>query len=312
MLVDSKSQQLDLSILVVSYNCPSDVETCYESLEAGGAEGISWEFLVCENGNARLPEIRELASRKQFLLIEPKENLGFARANNLLANTARGQRLLLLNPDTVVPRSSCRRLIDGLANPGCRVSAPLLVNTDGSFQFSWNVPSGLAWEFAEVHYLQNLWRRFWIRRYQLSKPEGPWEVGFSSGACLCMDADTFRSVGGFDEDFFLNHEDIEFCDRIRTLGRILVFPNIKIKHLDGGTQRKNWSRFVKDRLDAKRVYLHKRYSGFRLCIAQAFWWEGVLIRIIVSLFLKTDEGRARRVGYLQALRAAFNQGVRRT
>lgn len=300
-LVD-ESETPELSILVVSYNCPRDVEACFDSLAAGGAEGVAWEFLVCENGKDRLPEMRALAERKRFRLVEPGTNLGFGRANNLLSSLARGQFLLLLNPDTIVPQSTCRKLIDGLSVPDCKVAAPVLTNADGSFQFSWNVPMGLAWEFTEVHYLQNFWRRAWRKRFLSRLPNGPWEVGFSSGACLCMRRSTFLEHGGFDEEFFLNHEDIELCDRIRRNGKILVFPGIEVRHLDGGTQRKDWSRFVKDRLDAKWIYLGKRYHGIRRLIARSLWLEGIAIRIGISSLIRSAEARSRRIGYVAALR----------
>lgn len=300
----------ELSILVVSYNCPKDVERCFNSLAEGGGDSVAWEFLVCENGTDCLPEMRTLANHKKFHLVEPEGNLGFGRANNRLAREARGRFLLLLNPDTEVPRLACRRLIDGLSVAGCKVAAPVLTNADGSFQFSWNVPMGLAWEFAEVHYLQNVWRRVWRKRFLSALPNGPWEVGFSSGACLCMETRTFLDHGGFDEEFFLNHEDIELCDRIRQSGKILVFPEIQVRHLDGGTQRKDWSRFVKNRLDAKWIYLGKRYRGLHRVAAKLLWLEGVLIRIAIASMARTAESRSRRVGYIAALRKILGTGVR--
>lgn len=300
----------ELSILVVSYNCPGDVKACFDSLSAGGGDDVAWEFLVCENGMDRRQEMRALAEQTGFRLVEPEENLGFGRANNALSRQARGKFLLLLNPDTEVPRLACRRLINRLSATGCMVAAPVLTNTDGSSQFSWNVPMGLAWEFAEVHYLQNIWRRAWRRHFLSTIPNGPWEVGFSSGACLCMETRTFLGLGGFDEDFFLNHEDIELCDRIRQSGKVFVFPEIEVRHLDGGTQRKDWSRFVKDRLDAKWIYLGKRYRGLRLLIAKLLWLEGMLIRIAISSMVRTAEGRSRRVGYIAALRNVLGAWAR--
>lgn len=302
---DVSGTRPDLSILVVTYNCPEELVECIASLHDGGGQGLDWELLVCENGSERVEEMRSLAVAKGFRLVEPGANLGFGKANNILAREARGGHLLILNPDTIVPKGACRSLVDRLDDPGCLVSAPVLANADGSFQFSWNVPMGLAWEFCEVHYLQNVWRRHWIRKMRRDRPEGPWEVGFSSGACLCMRTSTFLEQGGFDEDFFLNHEDIELCDRIRRHGRILVFPEIVVKHLDGGTQRKNWTRFVRDRLEAKWVYLGKRYSGVVGFLAKAMWFEGVLLRIALSWLAGGREGASRRAGYVAALKSVL-------
>jgi GT2 family glycosyltransferase len=109
---------------------------------------------------------------------------------------------------------------------------------------------------------------------------------------------------GFDSDFFLNHEDIELCDRVRALGKqIHVLPNLTVLHHDGGTQRLNWKRFVRDRLNAKWIYLHKRFHGIALLCAQILWWEGVVLRILVGAVLLRGTQRSRLKGYFEAMRA---------
>jgi GT2 family glycosyltransferase len=300
---------MDLSILVVSYNCAEDVERCFASLTTG-AEGLDWEFLLWDNASHDVAQLKVLAQDPRIRLISSSENVGFGRANNALAKNSHGKWLLCLNPDTIVPRGTIGALINHLeAHPEVGVSAPTLRNADGSHQHSWNVPMGILWEFAEVHYLQNVWRNHFKESAQKNHPKGPWDVGFSSGACLCLSRQLFLDCGGFDVDFFLNHEDIELCHRIRAMGRAIhVLPQQHIIHLDGGTQRKNWSRFVKDRLDAKRVWFRKRYHGPARLFARMLWLEGVILRIVVSFLLHRGNDRTRLSGYLAALKAGLGRG----
>lgn len=299
---------MDLSILTVSFGCAEDTLRCFHSLESGGAEGLEWELLVGDNGSGDVERLGELKGTSRVRRFPNIENLGFGRENNRLADAAGGEFLLCLNPDTIVPRGTLKALVDHLrTHPECGACGPLFVNADGSHQYSWNVPMGLAWEFAEVHYLQNSWRTHFEKQMRQKHPTGPWDVGFTSGACLCLRATLFRELNGYDPDFFLNHEDIELCHRVRQKGFLVqVLPDLTVTHLDGGTQRRDWARFVKDRLDAKRVWLRKRYRGLPLLLARILWLEGVLVRICIAALLFHGTSRTRLRGYLEALRGTWH------
>lgn len=299
---------MDISILTVSYRSPEDTLRCVQSLITGGAEGLDWEILIGDNGSGDCDSLRELSGHPNVRLMPGIENLGFGRENNRLAQLARGEFLLCLNPDTLVPQRTLQALVQHLRNtPLCGACAPRLLNPDGSRQYSWNIPMNLLWEFAEVHYLQNPWRDFFENRATRLYPDGPWDVGFSSGACLCLSKTLFDKCGGYDSEFFLNHEDIELCHRIRMAGHsVHVLPRLSVIHVDGGIQRKDWARFVKDRLDAKRVWFRKRYSGIELLMARMLWLEGILIRIAISWLVHRGSQRTRLKGYIDALRGAFH------
>jgi len=299
---------MDLSILTVSYRSAEDTLRCFHSLEDGGAEGLDWELLVGDNGSGDIERLGVLKDAPRVRLSPNTENLGFGRENNRLSEAARGEFLLCLNPDTIVPRGTLKALVDHLrTHPECGACGPSLRNADGTPQHSWNGPMGLAWEFAEAHYLQNLWRDHFERKMRREHPKGPWAVSFSSGACLCLRTTLFQQLGGFDPDFFLNHEDIELCHRIRESGQqIHVLPSLTVTHLDGASQRRDWTRFVKDRLDAKRIWLGKRFHGIALALARLLWFEGVLLRIALSFLFARGDARTRLKGYFGALREFFH------
>ena len=59
-------------------------------------------------------------------------------------------------------------------------------------------------------------------------------VGFIPGTAMAIAADAWRAVGGFDERFFLYHEDLDLCLRLRRAGRTLVFePGMACTHFLG-------------------------------------------------------------------------------
>lgn len=288
------------SILIVGYNSPDDIRV----LLAGLRELPSWstcEVLIAENGSDRISEMQELA--RDFgarLLTLP--NPGFGTACNRLAAIARGEVVLLANPDLRFHSDIIPALCARLESPGTGSVGPLLLDEDGKEQISWNLPMGLWWEFLEAIGLQTRWRRSVMRRMRAEHPEGPWNVGFSTAGCLAIKRSVYERLGGFDEAFFLNSEDIELGDRIRALGlQPVVDPSLAVFHGNSAIQGRNLARFVCDRLDGKWVYLSRRYRGARLLVARLLWFKQVLIRLVVGFATLRGLERTRLPGYATAL-----------
>jgi hypothetical protein len=314
-MIRSELKEIDLeppsrdpvfSILVVGYNSPEDIRRLVESLQVLP----SWpdcEVLIAENGDHVTGEMESLASafgaRVVFL-----PNPGFGVACNRLAALASGRYLLFANPDLRFGQDILPALAAHLeTHLDVGAVGPRLVDMDdGTLQMSFNLPMGLKWEFLEAHGLQSWWRRRCMREFERMLPEGPWEVGFATAACLLIRFDLFRQVGGFDEDFFLNSEDIDLCDKIRDAGwKIHVLPGIAAIHGTSKLQSRNIGRFVFDRLASKQVYIRKRYKGVRRLVAHALLVEQISIRLLVGLVLLKGVDRRRLGGYFKALKVVM-------
>lgn len=292
------------SVLIVGYNSPGDIRILLDSLRALP----SWsevEILIAENGDREKAAMEALALDFQArILFLP--NPGFGAACNRLAALARGEILLLANPDLRFGSDILPGLRARLAEPGVGAVGPLLRDQDGTEQISWNLPLDLYYEFVESLGLQTPYRRKLIREKKAESPRGPWSVGFATAACLAIPRSLFDEVGGFDEGFFLNGEDIELCDRIRDRGyRILVDPVLEAFHGNSRIQGRNLGRFVADRLEGKRKYLSRRYRGWRLFVARALWVKMVTIRLVAGLFLLRGTERTRLAGYRRILTASL-------
>ena len=93
---------LDLSIIIVSYNSRFFLELCLSSIKSA-TKNIDSEIIVVDN-NSEDDSINMIESLfPEVLLIANKINLGFSSANNLGVKKARGKYICFLNPDTVVP-----------------------------------------------------------------------------------------------------------------------------------------------------------------------------------------------------------------
>lgn len=288
------------SVLIVGYNCPQEIRRLLESLRGLPSWG-NCEILIAENGSQQ-SEAMETLGREYSCKVEFLPNPGFGIACNHLARLARGTILVLANPDLRFSSDIFAGFENWLENRDVGAVGPLLRDEDGSEQISWNQPMGLWWEFLEAHGLQTWWRRRLMREIRRCDPQGPWKVGFATAACLALRAETFAEIGGFDEGFFLNGEDIELCDRIRSSGRsVLVDPRLEAFHGNSAVQGRDLSRFVADRLEGKRKYLSRRYRGIRLFIARGLWVEMVLIRLLAGILLLRGVGRTRIPGYRRIL-----------
>lgn len=303
--------QIRWSILVVGYNSPQEIRALLEDLAAlPGSDGR--EILIAENGNRELPAMRALAGEFGAVLLE-LPNPGFGIACNALAARATGEFILLANPDLRLPRDIFPTLGRWLSDPVVGTVAPVLLDEDGSVQISWNLAMDLWWELLEAHGLQTWWRRRVMARVRKAKPEGPWTVGLATAACLALRAETYRQVGGFDEGFFLNYEDIELGDRIRESGLLnLVDPGIQAVHGNSKIQERNLTNFVFHRLQAKLHYLDLRYRGWRRWAAHLIWFEQTLIRIVLGALLLRGFQRTRIAGYVRALKFALSRPSTRT
>jgi|GEM_PF-1511451 GT2 family glycosyltransferase len=288
------------SVLVVGYNSAMEVRRLLDSLRAQP----SWndcEILLGENGSSEIPAMEEIAEEFGARLLV-LQNPGFGTACNSLAKLARGEIILLANPDLWFEGDILPVLYRNLREPGIGAVGPRLLDDDGTEQISWNLPMGLWWELLEAHGLQTWWRRRLMRRIRKQDPHGPWQVGIATAACLAIPRSLFLEIGGFDEGFFLNGEDLELCDRLRSRGlAVLVNPEIHAIHGNSSIQGKDLGRFVADRLEGKRKYLSRRYRGFSLLVARALWIEMVSIRLAAGWILLRGSNRTRLPGYRRIL-----------
>lgn len=294
------------SILIVGYNSPNDIRTLLESLRSLPSWSVC-EILIAENGDRENASMEKLAEDFDAQLVF-LPNPGFGVACNRLAAMARGEILLLANPDLRFGSDILPSLQAHFTRSDIGAVGPLLRDEDGAEQISWNLPMDLWWEFVEALGLQSRRRRKLARLTKARWPSGPWPVGFATAACLAIPRSIFEQVGGFDEGFFLNGEDIELCDRIRDRGfKILVDPLIEAYHGNSRIQGRDLGRFVADRLEGKRKYLSRRYRGFRLFVARALWVKMVSIRLVVGFFVLRGTERTRLAGYWQILSASLRQ-----
>lgn len=255
---------LDVSILVVSYNTRAMTLAALDSVVAQTREA-SYELVVVDNASddGSADAIADHPSKPR--LIRSRDNLGFARANNLAARHAEGEYLLLLNPDTVVLDHAIDRLVAfARKRPDAGIWGGRTLFADHALNASscwgrmtpWNLfcrASGLTGVFPRSEIFNGEayggWRRDCIRR-----------VDIVSGCFFLIKRQLWERLEGFDPLFFMYGEEADLCLRARRFGaRPLLTPDATIIHYGGASERARTAKMVK-LLAAKASLIERHFS----------------------------------------------------
>ena len=211
----------ELSIIFVNWNSAHYLETAITSTYSH-TSGIHFEIIVVDNAS---PSSDADSVKKRFpeiQLMKAAVNLGFGRANNLGFQSASGQYVLFLNPDTKLVNPAINMMLDQLKSMpdrgtiGCK-----LLNSDLSLQTSCiqTFPTILN-QVLDTDVLRKRWpaSRLWGTKALYSDAVAAAKVEVVSGACLMIRREVFEKVGGFTEEYFMYAEDLDLCNKVVRAG----------------------------------------------------------------------------------------------
>ncbi len=228
---------MDLSILIVTYNSARLVGPLLSRLQIQ-LQDLQAEVIVVDNASKddTVSVIRD--EHPWVKLVASPENLGFAAGNNLAARHAVGTNLLLLNPDAIPHEGALKRGLALLAgHDRVGLAGGELRGPDNSRQPTARMFPRLRDEFF---ILSGMAARFpksptWSRLERgWADPEQAAQVDWIPGAFVFIPANVFRQLDGFDERFFMYHEEVDLCRRMAREGlAVWYWPEIKAMHIGG-------------------------------------------------------------------------------
>lgn len=298
-----------VSVIVVSYGTREMTLDCLASL-AEGARGLAVELVVLDNASADGSADAIAAARPEARLVRLAENIGFARANNRAARAARGEYLLLLNPDTLVRPGAIERLVAfARAHPEAGIWGGRTVFADGRLNptncfrrmtpwslFAWAV--GLSAAFPRSEALNPEVYGGWPRDTERA-------VDIVSGCFLLIRRALWERLGGFDPDFFMYAEEADLCLRAARLGaRPWVTPEAEIVHHGGASQAVRGERTVR-LLTGKVTLMDRHWSGPARALGRGLYRLAVLIRLAGYGAAARLGGRARHAEAAAAWRLVW-------
>ncbi|WP_257305582.1 glycosyltransferase family 2 protein [Geothrix campi] len=253
----------NLDIVIVNWNSGQQLQECLDSILQYG-QCSTGHIIIVDNGS-----IDDSASRVEEIptvtLIRAGTNLGFARACNMGALHSCSEFLLFLNPDTRLLPGSLGKVIEFARAPENRkvgIFGVQLVDEDGHITSSCSrFPSvsgfiahatGLNRIFPGLGHSMKEWDHLTTQR-----------VDQVMGAYFLVRRDLFKAIGGFDEQFFVYFEEVDFSYRAMQLGWFSTyFSGAQVFHAGGGTSKQIKAKRLFYSLRSRILYVFKHFNIF--------------------------------------------------
>jgi GT2 family glycosyltransferase len=234
-----------LSIIYVSYNSDKEIKSSIKSIE--------------EN----------YSGPKEIIIVDnSKDNVGFAAGANKGALSAHGEFLLFVNPDTVIKPNSVSKMITFMQeNKDAGVVSCKVLNPDGSLQPSCGCfPTVLNCMLDRTHILNRLIKTELIRKNNYyGKEQTP---DWISGVFFLTTKEVFEKLKGFNEDYFMYVEDIDYCYRARSLGyKTYYLPEPGVVHYNTNKSKEAIARKSK----YMRVGLSTYFNSYKSSCYNRIW-----------------------------------------
>ena len=253
---------MKLSVVIVSYNVRLLLEECLKSVEKA-MTGIDGEIFVVDNRSTddsvaylepRFPNVHFIAN---------KENVGFARANNMAIRLSQAEYVLLLNPDTVVYENTLRESVAFMdSHPEAGGVGVRMLTREGT-------PAPESRRAVPTPWVAFLKMIGFSRKYYMSHLpwDQPGKIEVISGAYCMLRHKALDQVGLLDEDFFMYGEDIDLSYRLLKGGWQNWYLLLDIIHYKGESTQKSSFRYVHVFYQAMLIFFRKHYGNLSILLS---------------------------------------------
>ena len=201
----------EISVLIPAYNGALWIAETLRLLGAAAGD-VSFETIIVDN--ASTDETVAIGQKTAGVrVIQNKANLGFSRAVNQAAAASQGKILVVINQDLYLQPNSLKAVFEFLSSKNVLAGGALSFE-DGSYQPSIGPFPTLAGTLCRLMLPRKM------RKYDLQRPDSDTArpADWVTGAFIGFRRELFDKVGGFDEDYFMYYEDVDFCLRARRAG----------------------------------------------------------------------------------------------
>jgi len=287
----------DLSIIVVNYNVKAFLEQCLIAIDRARG-GLNVEIFVVDNASV---DGSQAMVRKRFPdvnLMENSTNIGFSTANNQAIKAAKGEYILILNPDTLIQEDTLvvlKKYLDehqDVGAVGCK-----LLNPDGSFQIASRRSFPTPWvAFCRIIGLSRIFPKSRIfGQYNVTylDPDTEAEVDVLSGSLMMLRRSVLDRVGYFDEDYFMYGEDIDLSYRIKKAGwKIMYTPLTKVIHYKGESSKKSEFSIITRFYSTMLIFVGKHFEGRYSLLLRVLLKAGIYARATMAFLWQTVKNLA--------------------
>lgn len=274
--------EIDLSVIVLSYNTKGLLINCLESLELGSKGVEKCEVVVVDNASTdgSAEAIKDLKFKNfELKIIKNKDNLGFAKGNNDGLRQAGGRYILFLNSDTkVYPQALSESLSFIKKDPSIGALTAKTILTSGKMDPDCH--RGFPTPWASITYFLGLEKLFskskifgQYHKNYLNINENH-EIDAGAGAFMLVPKKVIEEVGSWDENYFFYGEDLDFFFRIKKAGyKVFFYAKPLLTHYKGASSglrkeskgiaknsKENRIKVAKASVEAMEIFYKKFYK----------------------------------------------------
>ncbi len=290
---------MKLSIIIPSYNTEKLLNNCLISILK--EKELSYEIIVVDNGSdyqikEQIAKIKKNYQNFNIYLIQNKNNLGFAKACNQGIAKAQGAYLLFLNSDTLILNKAIRKAVSLMEREkNIDILGIKLLNQNKSLQPSVGYFPKLRqifylmFFFDDLPFLKRLLKPFHLQDKNFYQKRR--QVDWVTGAFLLVRRSVIKKIGGFDEDYFMYAEEVDFCYRAKKAGfKVFYDPEIKIIHYQESSPRTLGEKAILAEYKGLKIFFKKHKPAWEMPFLRIFLKAGALLRLLIfGILLKDDE-----------------------
>ena len=278
---------MQLSVIIVNYNVKYFLEQCLYSVQKACTD-IDSEIIVADNNSTDGSRAYLEGDFPAVKFIWNCDNIGFAKANNIALEKAKGEFVLFLNPDTLLAEDSIEKCMQFFKIHE-KIGALGIHMVDGSGNFLKESKRAFPSPLTSLFKLSGLARLFPLSkifaRYHLGHlPENKnHEVDVLAGAFMMIPKKVLSEIGNFDERFFMYGEDVDLSYRIQEAGyKNYYFAESSIIHFKGESTKRGSLNYVRLFYKAMSLFVKKHYSGSKAGFFIFFIQTAIIIRAFFS------------------------------
>lgn len=215
-----------ISIIIPTFNQPQRLRDCLKAIKRN-TKYENYEVLLIDN-NSFDKESLKIIKRSRHRVIKYPYRFNYSKANNLAARYAKGEYLLFLNNDTRPTKNWLIPMLNECKKEGVGIVGSKLLFDDNTIQHAGVTFYGEDLQFSHICVNQpaNVEEANYAR-----------EVPAITGACMLIRKRLFEQVGGLDEEYWLEYQDIDLCYKVKKLGLKIIYTPFSVAYHQQGATR---------------------------------------------------------------------------
>lgn len=249
-----------VSIIIPSYDHRDDLKKCIESIERLSTYK-NYEIIVCEN-NSKQPETfeyyKQLEQRPNIRVITWEREFNFSAINNFARKEAKGQHLIFLNNDIeIITPEWIEEMVMFTQREDVGACGIKLLYPNDTVQHG-GIAMGVCGSAANLCPLFPRQHEGYMSRLAIAS-----NMSAVTAACMCVRADVFDEVGGFDEQLAVAFNDVDLCLKIRDKGYLVVFnPVAEAYHYESISRGSDKKGANKERMEREKEILRQKWPQY--------------------------------------------------